>query len=136
MSIIEKQLTSKRRNRGIAIVPAMILGGLVISLGCGWLGLQVANPLQQAARLRRDNDALEKDLRRAEIRNQDAQKRLLAISTDEGAIQAARSRGFMFPQEHPLHVQSEAAPALASSDAAADYSVNGKATRAPISEAR
>lgn len=84
----------------------MLFFGLVGCLACTWLGLQVAGPLQVAARLHSENDALERSLRRKEIQNQTAMKQFNAIHTDQGAIAAARAKGYMFANERPLHIQS------------------------------
>jgi hypothetical protein len=98
------------RPRGHGIPPALIFCGLFICMGCGWLGLQVAGPIQVANKLHSENDVLERSLRRAQIRNQEAEKEVQAIGTEEGAKVAARAHGFMFAREHPLHMQNEPTP--------------------------
>ena len=97
---------SSGRRSGTGVPPALIFFGLVVCIACGWLGQQVAGPLQQAARLHGENDAIERDLRRREIRNQEARKQAEAILTDAGAIAAARAKGYMYRYERPLRVQN------------------------------
>jgi len=99
-----------RGRRDRSVLPAVAFCGVVVLAGGAWLGLQVAGPLQVAAKLHSENDAIERQLRAKEIQNQTAQKALSAIRTDQGAIDAARSKGYMFPTERPLHVQSEHKP--------------------------
>jgi hypothetical protein len=84
--------------------------GAIFCAGCCWLGLQVAGPIQQAARLHNENDALERTLRRTEIRNVEARKQAAAMATDQGAILAARSKGYTFENERPLRIQSHDRP--------------------------
>ncbi len=134
-SIESRPSASKPRNQA-GIPSAMMFCGLAICMACGWLGLQVAGPLEQASRLHGENDALERTLRRAELRNQEARKEVKAIGTDQGAILAARTRGYMFAHEHPLHIQSEgSAKPAASGDSPVDSS-NGNDTRLPNSADR
>lgn len=102
--------TTKRRAQG-GIPPSLIFFGVVVCLGCGWLGQQVAGPLQQAARLHGENDAIEREVRKRDIRNQEARKQADAILTEEGIVAAARARGFTFKHERPLRIQSESATA-------------------------
>ena len=94
-----------RRQPGVP--PAILFFGLLACLACGWFGFQVAVPLQVAGRLHSENDAIERSLRKKEIQNQTALKQLTAIGTDQGAIAAARAKGYMFANERPLHIQNE-----------------------------
>jgi hypothetical protein len=130
VSAIKLKLSSTKQKSQPAIPPALVFFGIVMCVGCAWLGLQVAGPLEQAARLHSENDGLERTLRLAEIHNQDAVKQAHALNTDEGVVAAAREKGYMFPRERPLHVQSESAPAQSEPG----YSANGKETRRPSSE--
>jgi hypothetical protein len=99
--------TTIPRPRTPGIPPALIFCGLFICMGCGWLGLQVAGPIQLASKLHNENDALERSLHRAKIRNQEAEKRERAIGTEQGAKVAVRAHGYMFTSERPLHIQNE-----------------------------
>ena len=85
----------------------MLFFGVSACVACCWFGFQVAVPLQVAARLHSENDAIELNLRKKDIQNQNALKQLTAIGTDQGAIAAARAKGYMFANERPLHIQSE-----------------------------
>ena len=103
-----KLQTAKPNSRRLpAVPPAMLFFGLLACLACGWFGFQVAVPLQLAARLHSENDAIEFNLRKKELQNQTALKQLTAIGTDQGAIAAARAKGYMFANERPLHIQNE-----------------------------
>jgi len=103
-----KSLSPKpARKRQTGIPPALLFFGAVACVACGWLGLQVAGPLQVAARLHSENDAIERQLHLREIQNQNALKQVRAIDTEQGAIAAARAKGYMFANERPLHIQNE-----------------------------
>ena len=109
MKAIKLKITQPARESRLTIPPALIVFGVLICIACGWLGRQVAGPLEQATRLHNENDVLEKDVRRAEIRNQEAQKQIESLKTEQGAIDSTRAKGYMFENERPLHIQSEGA---------------------------
>jgi len=81
--------------------------GLIVCVGCCWLGLQVAGPLKEAGRLKAENDILERQLRTKNMSNEAERKQVQAIRTEYGKVVAARSRGYMYKNEHPLHVRSD-----------------------------
>jgi hypothetical protein len=107
VSAIKLRIANGGRKAQAPIPPSLLFFGLLICGACCWLGLQVASPLQEAAKLHGDNDDLERSVRQAQLKNQEARKQVEAIATDQGAILAARSKGYMFPNERPLHIQSD-----------------------------
>ena len=109
MRAIKLRITQPPREKSFHIPPALIVFGLLICVACGWLGRQVAGPLEQATKLHNENDALERNVRRADIRNQEALKQVEALKTEQGAIDSTRSKGYMFQNERPLRIQNEGA---------------------------
>ena len=107
MNIIRLRVSKAPAATRAGISPLLLFIGVLTCGACGWLGLQVAGPIEHAGRLRGENDALERLLRRADIRNQDAQKQAEAMGTDRGAKDAARSKGYVFANERPLHIQND-----------------------------
>lgn len=61
--------------------------------------------MSDSARVRAENDALERELHRTMIQNQTLAKQIQAMDTEQGIIVAARQKGYMMPNERPLHIQ-------------------------------
>ncbi len=107
MNAIKSPSPKPTRRSQVGIPASLLFFGVVACVACAWFGLQVAGPLKDASRLHSENDAIERQLRNREIQNQNALKQVRAIDTDQGAIAAARAKGYMFANERPLHIQNE-----------------------------
>ena len=110
MSKIKLVDMTTRKTARKPIPPVLLVAGVAISIGFSWYGLQVAAPLRQAMRIHAENDAMERHLRNLDIQNQSERKLAESMETDQGKIIAARSRGYMFKNERPLHIQNDPAP--------------------------
>jgi len=71
---------------------------------CGWLGLQASRPFAKVAKSRADNDKIEQQVHLYELQNQRDQREIAAMHTKEGIEQAARKRGYIYPNEHRLRL--------------------------------
>lgn len=76
----------------------------------GWLGIQAAYPFVLAAKLRSENDDVEREMHRYRLQNQRVQKEIKALGTRDGVIRAARRHGWVLPGETRLHIP-DASPA-------------------------
>ena len=66
--------------------------------------MKAAHPFVIAAKMRANNDNLERQLHQIEIQNQNDERELRALNTPEGVEVIARKHGFVFKGERKLRV--------------------------------
>ena|SRR5579862_9658157 len=96
-----KPKTKSKRSAGMS-TPARVALMICVSLCCMWIGAVSGRPFVLAARMRADNNTL--DRRSYDIRhqNQELRKEAASLTTDAGMERAARNAGYMKPGEIPL----------------------------------
>ena len=77
---------------------------VVACLLFSFVGMKAAHPFVLAAKMRENNDNLERQLHKIEIQNQNDERDLRALSTPEGVELIARKHGFVFKNERKLRV--------------------------------
>ncbi|HZP80822.1 MAG TPA: septum formation initiator family protein [Chthonomonadaceae bacterium] len=96
--------TGPRRRAGWRGRAALIACGILVCLVFGWQGVQAAHPFLLAARLRSENDRIEREIHRYRLENQRAIKEIKEMETPEGIERAGREMGLVQPGEQRLRI--------------------------------
>ena len=104
MPTIDNAVSRKRPRRRRRLRGRIALCGLLVCLTCGWLGVRMAYPFVLADHWRIPNDALERQVLRLRLQNQRAEREIRLQDTNEGIVHAARSMGWVGPNEQSLRI--------------------------------
>jgi cell division protein FtsB len=105
-TIIKKSApkTSPRSAAGPQRRLGFVLCAILVCLLGSWMGVQAAHPFLLAGRYRDRNDALERQVKQFQLKNQRAEREVKALDTDQGLLRAARKFGWVLPGEQKLRI--------------------------------